>query len=377
MDRDQSRETTSNPEITDRPGSEQRLITGGFELAASYAVHLADLVDSLGSTRTSLLAGLLDATRLVVPGSTISRATLDRLVERAIALTNEPALAVAFGLRMRLTWHGMLGFAGMSAATPKEAIDFAQEFGASAVPGIKLRLSPELSNDRVRLEFVLPGPESAGRTFVLIAAVVGYATMAKTILGRDFDGCAEVAAPRPRGIERFEAQLPCAIRFGSDRTSITFDQNFLEAPLPTADAVALVTVRRQCERFARDMRRETRVARQSRDLAGTDNGFRSATDVARLLGVSPRTLHRRLRAEGTSYGRILDDIRHTSALELLSDHRLSIGAVASHLGYSDIANFNRAFRRWRGQTPGGYRRSSAENREAAAGGATLEQASQE
>ena len=68
--------------------------------------------------------------------------------------------------------------------------------------------------------------------------------------------------------------------------------------------------------------------------------------------MSPRTLKRRLAEQGTTYSEIIDDARRQRALLLLGDRRLTLDAIAAQLGYSDTANFTRAFKRWTGKTPG-------------------------
>ena len=85
------------------------------------------------------------------------------------------------------------------------------------------------------------------------------------------------------------------------------------------------------------------------------SGFPSLAVTARLFHMTPRTLHRRLQQEGSSFQDILEQIRHTLALEHLKANRLSIQEIAYALGYTDIANFRRAFKRWQGMPPSEYR----------------------
>ena len=73
--------------------------------------------------------------------------------------------------------------------------------------------------------------------------------------------------------------------------------------------------------------------------------------MARLLGTTPRTLHRRLVEEGTSFRAILDEVRHLLAVEHLRARQFSLKEIAYLLGYSDLANFRRAFKRWTGAPP--------------------------
>ena len=89
-----------------------------------------------------------------------------------------------------------------------------------------------------------------------------------------------------------------------------------------------------------------------------DLGQTAAATVARELGMSPRTLNRRLRAEGTWFRGILDAVRGERATALLRDPSVGIGEIAFVLGYSEPAAFHRSFKRWTGQTPLAFRRAA-------------------
>jgi AraC-like DNA-binding protein len=71
--------------------------------------------------------------------------------------------------------------------------------------------------------------------------------------------------------------------------------------------------------------------------------------------MSSRTLKRKLADHGTTFSAIRDDMRRQRALLLLDNRQLSIGEIASKLGYSELPNFTRAFRKWTGVTPVAYR----------------------
>lgn len=78
-------------------------------------------------------------------------------------------------------------------------------------------------------------------------------------------------------------------------------------------------------------------------------------EAARLLGVSERSLRRKLTQEGSSYRDLVEESQHHTALRLLRDPRLSIQETAHKLGFADSSAFNRAFKRWTGITPSQYR----------------------
>lgn len=74
------------------------------------------------------------------------------------------------------------------------------------------------------------------------------------------------------------------------------------------------------------------------------------------LRMSPRTLQRRLEDEGLRLSALIDDVRAQAARRHLEDPRIPLIDVAFRLGFSDLATFSRAFRRWTGMPPGAYRR---------------------
>ena len=76
--------------------------------------------------------------------------------------------------------------------------------------------------------------------------------------------------------------------------------------------------------------------------------------IAGELGLSRQTLFRRLKAEGTTFERVLDDLRHRLALHYLDGGKMSVNQTAYLVGFSDPAAFSRAFKRWTGSSPRAY-----------------------
>ncbi|HYC36613.1 MAG TPA: AraC family transcriptional regulator ligand-binding domain-containing protein [Usitatibacter sp.] len=149
----------------------------------------------------------------------------------------------------------------------------------------------------------------------------------------------------------------------------TFEAAFLDAVM---DASLLdLPVRRAQEELASFLegapgrismlyRRDREAARAVRELlSGRIGQPPSLEEAARMLGMSARTLHRRLRQEGTSFRLVHDTVRRDRAIALLAGSRLRISQVAGELGYSEPSAFFRAFRDWTGMGPTAYRNSVA------------------
>jgi AraC-like DNA-binding protein len=97
------------------------------------------------------------------------------------------------------------------------------------------------------------------------------------------------------------------------------------------------------------------VDRVRTELLAEPHRFPDLDAVARALHVSPRTLRRKLREEGSSFREVLGQVRKNLALDYLEQSNLSLEEIATLLSYEDAANFSRAFGRWVGDTPGRYR----------------------
>jgi len=326
-------------------------------IAAVHALHLADLVGRWGVTGEQLFAGLgLDAEVVSDPRRRISLAVLAQLAERAKALTGEPGLGFYFGLSMRASSHGYLGFAAMASSTLGEALEMAVRFAPTRTDAIALRT--HVSGGVASLLVEELAPLGAARDLLILGLLVGIQEIGEAITGRRMEGSADVALPEPACLPRFRHLIHGGIRFGQPVHQLLFDAAVLDFPLAMADAAALRLAREQCERELDALGYEGQaVARVRAMLPRRDGGFLSLDDVAKALSLSGRTLKRRLAEEGTDFSTLLDEQRRERALLLLRSPELSVEAVADRIGYSDVANFTRAFRRWTGTTPTAYRRS--------------------
>jgi len=80
-------------------------------------------------------------------------------------------------------------------------------------------------------------------------------------------------------------------------------------------------------------------------------GEASIDMIADKLALSRQTIFRKLKAEGTTFQELLDELRHKLALDYLSKSKASVHEIAYLLGFSDSTAFSRAFKRWTGYSP--------------------------
>ena len=138
---------------------------------------------------------------------------------------------------------------------------------------------------------------------------------------------------------------------------LRFDRKLLQLPFSLANEEAQLACEQQCEAFLRGLDTAQALTEQVRRLILQSPGTIPELDkLASELHVSARTLRRRLREEGTAYSEIVTEVRSHLCCRYLSDTDLAIKEIGYLLGYSEVANFQRAFRTWVGETPAGYRR---------------------
>jgi AraC-like DNA-binding protein len=276
------------------------------------------------------------------------------LLAAARVMTGEPGLGYYLGQGTRVTIGGYLGFAGLSALTVGDAIRVMCQFAPlfSTALEVELRVEGRLAS----LYFEERADLGGVRDIILINILVGLRSVGRSLTGRDTGGSADYAFPEPEYHTRF-AHMALYSRFDQPHNRIVFDAEVLKFPIVTGDPVALQLAERECERELDRLAEQTPFVDCVRRLM-QENEIASLVQLAARLETSPRTLRRRLAADGVSFSALVDDGRRVKALRLVRSSRLSIEDVARRLGYAAPSTFARAFQRWTGQTPTQYRRGS-------------------
>jgi AraC-like DNA-binding protein len=214
----------------------------------------------------------------------------------------------------------------------------------------------EESGDRAILSHRLAGGMAAPRQTaeLLLAAWV----RAGRVATRTRWSPAEVrfAHRAPRDSRDHERFFGAPLRFSTGENALVLPAALLDLPCRRTDPSLLSLL----DRYAADrlgLPGATTFADRARAALSEElqAGNVTAQGLAARLTVSVRTLHRSLAAEGTSYRRLLDQLRLDIAERHLMDDRMSVAEVAFLVGFSEISAFHRAFKRWTGRTPVTFR----------------------
>ncbi|WP_084360890.1 AraC family transcriptional regulator [Hydrogenophaga palleronii] len=169
-------------------------------------------------------------------------------------------------------------------------------------------------------------------------------------------GAAFPYAPPPH-VDAYAVLFDGPARFGvGEEAAIAFDARYLALPLRRDEAAMHQLLQRALPLTVRSYRRDRLLVQRVRQVLATQPlDAHNADDLAALLNVSARTLHRQLKDEGASLQTLKDEVRRQRATELLLRTRRPIKQVAQDSGFQNEKSFIRAFKGWTGCAPGEFR----------------------
>lgn len=311
----------------------------------------------LGIDREAALRGTdLDPLAIATPRARIASSSLRVLIRNLLELSGRPDLGLVLGLRARISDFGPFGYAMMSCPTLGDAARLNMRFWSTT--GAEVRFE-EIETEtmlfwRPREAFPL-GDLWRFACERWVAAVVGFSlyNTGASVLPYDI----ELDYPPPDHADRYSELLRRPVRFGCEVTQLAFPKSALSTPSRFSSSDTSELFARQCEALARSRGSEDAVVTRLREVVVRSAGrYPSLDEAAAELGVSGRTLRRRLREQGETFQSVLDSTRADIAYQYLTTTDLTVQEVASLVGFSEPNNFARAFRKWTGRTAGEVRR---------------------
>lgn len=208
---------------------------------------------------------------------------------------------------------------------------------------------------RVTFEWLLA--EEDPPSFLIDGILAGVLSLGRTGTGTNLTPRRIELTRRKRDVGLLRDWFGCEITFDAPADLIAFDEAALALPFVTHDPAWSESLLPGLGTIVSSRAKRT-VADELRAALGRHLGERPSVDkVAKTLGMSGRTLQRRLGEIGTTYQAVLDDVRRRSARRLLGETDLDSAAVAFLLGFEELNSFTRAFHAWEGTTPLRWRNS--------------------
>jgi AraC-like DNA-binding protein len=269
---------------------------------------------------------------------------------KAAFLSNDPLLGVKVGVRLPLQASNVLAVLGAHSPTAAEALRHLVRYQGLLSEGGRLVLT-RTADDGVELLY-RPAADVVPMHPLQIDSVI-----ASVVTKGPRPSRVSLVGQRAAAAGAFSALLASDVVTGAHTASIVYARETLERDVPGAD-VALRDIGvayAETLMFARD-REQTLIERVHIVIGRLGAGQSTVEAIACDLGLTARTLQRRLAAAGSSFRQLLDEYRMREALSLIRNSRMSIDTIGKLLGYSEASAFSHAVSAYWGKSPRALRR---------------------
>ena len=317
----------------------------------NYFRVLNNLVQKYGISTQQLLEGTGISPSLLHGTLPLPEQQFTRVCERALRLTADPALGLRFGQAMNISTHGVLGYALMSSAKVADVLQLLLQYHRMLMPSLRLSLIEE--QQFVALECSGQHVSESLERFWVESFYAAVVVSGRFLVG---DGAIDVSLhldySEPDYGDVYAEVFGFPVFFNAAARRLMFPKPSLDLPLATANPAVRAIFREQCNSLLPAQGGQTPVAGRVQQILLLRSGdFPAAAQVAKQLFMSERTLRRRLSEEGKSFQQLLDQVRLRLACEYLRNTGLPVTEVARLVGFNDVTNFRRAFKRWSGLLP--------------------------
>lgn len=331
------------------------------DLSVGFVHGLADAVRAAGHDPLPLLEQYgLDGARLSEPRARLSIPRYMRLGHAAIQLTEQPGLGLEMGLHTRLSQVGLAGVTAAQAPTVREAARALIRFEPLYAYNYRGQSSFHEDARGAWLRFYSINPYNAYNRFVVDSVLAGWAAQLNALAGQPVQvEKIDIEFPATPYAERYSELFCCPVEFACQTNQLRLSHASLALRNPQHCPSTWRHLLEICERELDQLTRTRSLRERISQLLGPLLNGREPDleEVAARLQLPTWTLRRKLSEEGTQYRAILNDTRRDLAMAYIRDTELAFGEIAYLLGFASAEAFQRAFKRWSGQTPGEFRKA--------------------
>ncbi len=325
--------------------------------ARKMVAAAADVVDA----RAALESVGLDVDTPWNPKEMISSDAYYAMIERMADEMDITDLPVKVGASMRCDDYGALGLAWKAAPNLMGSFARVERYARlwTSVVSYELRTVPE------GILYIIhrDAPRRLGVRLSNETTLIATVSLARQVCPVPFSPLrAFVQHPPPRTTTHHEAYFGCAVEFSAQHDALLFSPASIEQPNTLGDEGISKFLVSHLDADLSALKDEGPLVTQVKDAIAQSlsEGAPKMADIARQLGLSVRSFHRRLSDHGVSFQTLTEDTRRELAEGLLRDQAYSLAEVAFLTGFSEQSSFTRAFKRWVGLTPANYRKHRPE-----------------
>jgi AraC-like DNA-binding protein len=319
------------------------------EIPARYYLYLGVVLEREKIDFRQVLAhAQIDAELLTQPDALLTLDQVERLIAAVSALSERTDVAVELGKALKLTSHAILGYGIMTSPTIEVAMRLVARYFRLIMPTFRMQYRHE--GDMI--DFIIqPVVSMRAQTLIFhieVIAVAFHFVLRELLEQRMPRYDLYFSIPEPAHSLRYQELKEARCHFAWEVTPgirLRLPASVGQHALALADPYSLHMVEDRCRDQIRHFINSGKVVDWvSMMLRESSDGIASLSDLAGLLNLSARTLDRYLKSEGVGFRKLSQTIRHERALDMLANPQLTATRIAYELGYSDLANFTRAFK---------------------------------
>jgi len=333
-----------------------------IEVPARYYARAAEVLMRQGVDITRVLkAARISLDRVSHPDATLRLSQVEALIAEAAQLTGRSDLAIDVGKVLKLSSHSLVGYGMLTSPNADYALRLVSRFFRLVMPTFRMRYRANAQQAELMFQPTLT-MSSLCFQFHLEAVAVAACCEVRELLERrvpDYD--LYFSIPQPPHAARYAEFPELRCHFGWETTPglrMKLGIDLTARPLAMSDPTSLKMAETRCASLVRSAVDGGTIS----DWVGmmlreAGDGMPTMVELAHTLNLSPRTLDRYLLREGVRFRDLSGKIRHERACTMLKAGELNISQIAFELGYTDAANFTRAFRRESGVSPSTFQRT--------------------
>ncbi len=327
----------------------------GPTVAAGVTHRILELAIARGADGAGLLESAgIDPAELDDPDSRIDLGRHIALVRKAAERCGDPAFALHYGETVNLAEVSVVGLIGYASETMMDAFVQLRRY-SRLIMDLDLGVEDRFVMERDEAGLWIVDRRGSPNAYPELTEIAFAQMVSGTRRFGDtpFVKAVQVTHADPGYASEYERILGAPVKFSSDRNAMRIDPAWTSHRIALQPRYAFGILSRHADALLVRLDGGTTMRARVESLAMPilHTGEVGMEKLAAMLGCSRDTLYRRLKAEGVTFERAIDALRHRLALDYLETGKVSVNETAYLVGFSDPAAFSRAFKRWTGTSP--------------------------
>ncbi len=329
-------------------------------LSILLARALVEAVEAASVERQELLASAgFDPRRLDVVDGRMELAEYDSLLEHALDLTGDPALGLHMGGASTSSTYNLAAHLVAHASSLREGLEALGRY--SRLLSDRRAWNVDEGEGTVRIRYEGMTGSLRCRRARAENTIAGFYKMVQYFVRDARPDCVAFEYPAPPYHDEYTRMFHGMEKFAQPFTGFVIRRELMDATHLNRDEEFHAALQVQAAKRIAKLECAVTYAQRVGDCVVADPDRQDMRSVARVLGMSARSLRRRLTDEGAVYHEVVERALASLATRLLMDERKSIQEIAHHMHFSEASAFCRAFKRWTGSTPRQYQATHGGN----------------